>query len=83
MIFLLNESVMNGTVTMKVISTGVEAPTFAEAVAKVKNLETFRSLLKVEIREDSSERFSYIILGQEGPFNVWASMDNKELQVVR
>jgi hypothetical protein len=41
MIFILTESIMNGTVTMNIITTGIDADSFMDAKKKVKNLPNF------------------------------------------
>lgn len=38
MIYILRDSVMNGTVTMNTYVTGIEADSFPEAIKKVKEL---------------------------------------------
>jgi ribosomal protein L11 len=60
MIFILLEQVFNGSVTMSVSPTGVEANSFKEAVTKVKKeLKTLPH--KVEIKFDDDDKFQYSI----------------------
>ena len=40
-IYLLIEKIMNGTVTMEIITTGVEARSFTEAKEIVRNMQNF------------------------------------------
>ena len=44
MIFILKESIMNGTVTLKTMVSGVEADTFEEAVKHLKQLPFFENM---------------------------------------
>jgi tRNA/tmRNA/rRNA uracil-C5-methylase (TrmA/RlmC/RlmD family) len=78
MIFVLNEAVMNGTVTMKTIITGVEGSSFEVARAKLKT--KLATLSNVTIKEDSAERVAYAISGQMA---VWGVMESKELEMLK
>jgi len=52
MIFILKESIMNGTVTMFTKTTGIEANTFEEAKEKVKLLPNVINKFDVIEKED-------------------------------
>ena len=56
MIYILNEFLMNGTVTLKTTNLGVNAKTFEEAVLKVKGWYPEMQNMKKE-----ESYFSYII----------------------
>jgi len=71
--YILTEQVMNGTVTMGITSTGIEAETFAGAIAKIKALPSFD---KAKILEETADRFSY-----EFP-NVYGCMKNVDLKTI-
>jgi len=58
---------------MGVSVTGVDAPTFKAAVAKIKAHPGFA---KAEIQEDSGERFSYTLPGVGG------DMKNEPLRII-
>ena len=77
MIYILEESVMNGTVTMSTIVTGVESDTFAGAVAVVKALPKFQSTW---IHCDSPLAFKYTIPG--GDFPVYGQMTPEPLRML-
>ena len=79
--FLLTEQIMNGTVTMQVVSTGVEAETFKDAIMKVKN-ELKKGLLnfsKMAILTETDFEFSYSINQQ---FPCYGRMENKVLSII-
>ncbi len=67
MIFILTESVMNGTVTMDIITSGIEADTWEEARAVLKSLPGVRS---ADIRTDDNTEVTYykdaMTLGVQG-----------------
>ena len=65
--FVLIESVMNGNTTMGVGATGLDFPTFVEAVATVKSLLSKIDENDIEIRIDTSEQFCYEIIKQDFP----------------
>jgi hypothetical protein len=56
MIFVVTEQVMNGTVTMAVITSGIEAETFHDAVEILKQQRGFD---KAIIKEETPEEFVY------------------------
>jgi hypothetical protein len=74
--YILTEQIMNGTVTMQIISTGVEAETFEDAIIKIKNLPNFPIMT---IQKENNSEFSYYISGQ---FPCFGRMENKILRVI-
>lgn len=76
MIFILKESILNGTVTMQTIVTGIEADSFKEAINKLKEFSGYKNL-NAEINNDTEEYFSYSIL-----FKLHGIMDNKSLKML-
>ncbi len=81
MIFILNEQVLNGTVTMSNVITGIEAKNFSEAIKKVK---TFKSFTEgdVQIIDEKSNRFTFMILQKQTTWTVFCEMKNEELKIV-
>jgi len=64
--YILTEQIMNGTVTMKTITTLVEAETFDGAKDKLRNRITTNPLtINHSVDEDSVDRFSFTIPGAE------------------
>jgi hypothetical protein len=78
MIFVLTERIMNGTVTMGVMTTGVEENTFEAAINKVKNLKNFSSAI---INEETEHVFTYHINNDSG-FPVYGLLDDKPLKII-
>jgi len=78
MIFVLIEKVMNGTFTQRIFSYGIDAPSFKEAVNKVKTKMDCMSS-SFQITTDDSKEFSYYIPGQ---FNVIGKMFSVPLQMI-
>lgn len=74
--YLLTEQIMNGTVTMQIISTGIEAETFEDAIAKVKHLPNFG---KATIHTENNLIFDYSIYGQA---QCYGRMENKILRII-
>ena len=58
MIYILNEQIMNGTVTMKILTKGIKANTFDEAIERLKQFPNFSFARNIEQDKDS---FSYCI----------------------
>jgi len=78
--FILNESAMNGTVTMKTITTIYQAENFEKVVNKLKNtLSIYKENLFTE--EDSDQKFSYTISGQT--FLVQGRITNEEATIIK
>jgi hypothetical protein len=84
MIFVLTESLMNGTVTMSVITTGVQAGDFEQAKAKIKDLPNVRSF--ATIKTDNSEVFQFVMYsakpGDPFAFPCHGNMSNKPLTII-
>ena len=80
MIFILNEQVLNGTVTINNIITGIEAENFLEAVKKVKTFKSFIDGI-VEITDENNNEFIFRVL-QESSYKVLCVMKNEELKVL-
>ena len=79
MIYILIEHVMNGTVTMNTITTGVEAETFKDAIEKVKGMEGFRKF-KPEINKETDKEFEFQFPNQDLP--VWGGMTDKPIKII-
>ena len=80
MLFILKQSVLNGTVTMRTNLLGIEADSFNEAKDVVKNLEGHKKFKSI-FENDSYISFS--IEQNDSKFNVTAIMFNKELEIKR
>jgi len=79
-IFTLTEKVMNGTVTMDVITTIYQAENFGAVVDKLKNnLNKLKE--NVSIEEDNDQMFSYTIGSQTFP--VWGYITNEEETIIK
>jgi hypothetical protein len=78
-IYIVTEQVMNGTVTMNTMVSGIKAKDFRWAVLKLK-----RKLAKFQfpskIYTDSDTEFSYSINGQEFP--LFGRMTDKPLKII-
>ncbi len=75
--YLLVEQIMNGTVTMQIISTGIETQTFEDAIMKVKNLPNFS---KASIHTENDSEFTYSIGNQQFP--CYGRMENNVLKII-
>jgi hypothetical protein len=76
--YILQESLMNGTVTMKTILTGIQTAyknDFNQAKKKVLNQLTSRNITYI-ILEDSHDKLSYAIS------DLFGVMENKELYIL-
>jgi hypothetical protein len=76
MLFALSEQMMNGTVTLSVVVSAVEADTFPKAIAKIKAQPGFTGAQVVQ--EDHSV-FSYSI---KGSFSVYGRMTEEPLKII-
>lgn len=81
MIFILKESMMNGTVTMDTMVTGIEADNFEEAKKKVKALPNVENFIVQETDTEISMR------PKPNPeiipsFNAFGIMKNEPLKVL-
>jgi hypothetical protein len=86
MLFLLNEQIMNGTVIMSILSTGVEAPGFEGAKEKIRaNIAAAKKAsdeeFRCDIHQDTDSEFSYTI-GAFTHFPCYGRMENKPLRVI-
>jgi len=82
MIFILNEHVLNGTVTMNNIITGIEAENFIEACDKVKTFKSFTEG-KVKINRENYDEFEFEVIQDEStPWMVFCEMNNEELKIL-
>lgn len=83
MIYILTEQAFNGTVTMGVTTTGVEADSFREAVDKVK--ETIKDCHH-SVSEDTEERFSFYLTQEKNEdgfyFGHGANINSKPLKML-
>ena len=79
MIYLLTEQAMNGTVTMGMSSTGIEAASFDEAFEKLTHFKNWNKAMNI-MKDD--ERVDYTIPGEGGGFGCVGSMENMPLTVV-
>lgn len=74
--FVINEQLMNGTVTMDVETILVNEDTWGAAVKKVK------SMLTIEITECNENRLTYTVPQTSSMFTVWGIMKNKEAKTL-
>lgn len=81
MIFILNEEVLNGTVTMSIHSKGIEAETFEEAVEKLKRSFTEKIIIHENYDNNYSFNFS-VIQPDPTSFQVVGRMENKPLEII-
>jgi hypothetical protein len=75
LIYILVERILNGTVTMDTIITGVEAHSFDEACEKVTQFENWSKAINIKRTDDC---LSY---GVPGAFSVWGRMESKPLTI--
>lgn len=78
MIYILKEQFYAGSVTIGVSVSGIEADTFAEAVAKLKSVPDFAEMAK-NIKE-SDDEISYSLEGGMGGGH--GSMKNEPLDMI-
>lgn len=82
MIFILNEQVLNGTVTMSNVITGIDAENFIEACEKVKTFKSFTEG-KVKILMENYDEFGFEIIQDESTrWAVFCEMKNEELKII-
>jgi len=72
--YLLIETIMNGTVTMQIIPTGIDAQTFEDAIIKIKNLPNFS---KAIVHKEDVLEFTYSINGR-----CYGRVENKSLKII-
>lgn len=78
MIYLLTEQVMNGTVTMDIITTGIEADSFDEAFEKLTHFENWHMATNIT-KDDKAVSFS--MPTPSGGFGIGGLMKNKPLKI--
>lgn len=76
--YLLTEQLMKGTVTMQTFPIGIDTPTFAEAVIKVKTSKYFSS---ATIQVDNEYGFNYII-SKPDYYTLHGRLENRPLDVI-
>jgi len=74
--FLLTEQIMNGTVTMEIISTAINTETFQQAIEKIKLLPNFD---KAIITQKTDKMFTYYMKGE---FPCYGKMENKQIKII-
>jgi hypothetical protein len=82
-IYILTESLLNGSVTSLIITTGIKAHTYDEAVAKLNGILKKNIINKgftIEITQDDDECVSYRFF-QNGS-TLCGIMENRVLNVV-
>jgi hypothetical protein len=77
MIYIVNESILNGTITVDSIISGIEAETFEKAMEKLKS----RFSGRIEILHEDTQSISFYNK-QECGFRVRGIMKNKPLKIV-
>jgi len=81
MYYILNEELMNGTVTMDIWNSIVEADSFSEAIEKLK--KNFKKPVENITETNDSFRFSVPQTNEEIRFEVWGRMTNKPVDIIR
>lgn len=77
MIYILQEWIMNGTVTMSTTVTGVQAKSFKSAVSKVKKkLLKLPKSANVMVHKDDMWAFRFTT---QGDFMLYSNLENKPL----
>lgn len=79
MIFILTEQSMNGTVTMSVATTLIEAETAEQAFEK---LTKFPNWGKAEGIHDDGDSWTYSI-SANGGFGCWGKLNKKPAKIVK
>lgn len=77
MIFIVTEHIMNGSVTMDTMVTGVEADNFDAAVEKLK---AHPEVSRAKIIVNSEDDFQYRIAGE---FPVWGRITDNPLTMLK
>ena len=80
MIFILNSSIMNGTITMQILSKGIEADSFKEAVNKLKTLPRFEKAKDVILLNGE---FAFSIAQKpDSQLQCYCTMSDKPLEII-
>lgn len=82
MIFILNEQILNGTVTVKNIITGIEAENFIKACEKVKTFKSFTEGFAKITNENDNEIHFNVTQDESTNWTVFCEMKNQELKVL-
>ena len=81
--YILTEKIMNGTVTLNIITTIFRSQSFKKIINKLKvemsKLNEHR-LIKFSIENDNEEKFSYNIEGED--YLLYGYILNKEQKIV-
>lgn len=78
--YILNQEVMNGTITIKIINTIIVGNDFDEARTKVKSmLNKNVPTDKVKIWQDNEEKLSFSI---DGDWQISGHIENEEADIV-
>jgi len=81
MIFVLNEYTLSGTTLVgNVHNTGIEATNFDKAKELLKDKLIKNENICISIKEDSEEKFSYLITNFIFP--IMGTLANKELEYI-
>ena len=80
MIYLLTEKVMNGTVTMDIIATGIEAESFDAAFEKLTHFENWHTA--TNIQKDDKQIGYTICPAIAGGFGIYGSMKKESLKIM-
>ncbi len=78
--YILNESVMNGTVTVSITSTIIKANTYAEAKKKVK-ARAKKNKVQITNESTSPNGWSFTI-PQSGSLGLMGFLSNKKVSVI-
>lgn len=80
MIYILNEQIMNGTVTLQILTSGIEADTFKLAVEHLKQLPFFKKVDRFEQKDDG---FHYYVKSDSFGYDYLVGyLKNKSLEFV-
>jgi hypothetical protein len=82
MIFILNEQVLNGTVTMSNVITGIEAENFIEACKKLKTFKSFTEGFAEITKENHNEINFKVTQDESTSWTVFCEMKNQELKIL-
>jgi hypothetical protein len=82
-IYILNEEVMNGTVTIQILTSGIKAKNFKEAVEKLKN-----EILKTPVDNvnETDNSFSFSVPQDKEKLHglhleLWGRIEDKPLKI--
>lgn len=81
-IYIIEEQILNGTVTMGISQTGIEAESFQEAVEKFLKYLEDKGNKTVKIAQNSDEAFSYTVEQEEEFFTVCGRIKKEPLKIL-